>query len=279
MKKLLFFLPFVLFAEVNPFGAGLNSNYGLTPQEKAILKNKKDISNLRARIRDLEDELGKLKLKLANYDDLINQKLSGFSTIIDELNLAKKNIQSLNKKDKIHDEEIQRINEKIASLEGNITSIKASIKEIIKIQNQNFNTLKEAIDEILKSVKKPTSITPKEAHIKAKHYFFANKLEKAKELFLYSLQHNYRPATSAYYLGEIAFKKKNYKEALAFYKKSVEIYPKKTSFTPRLLYHSAIAFLKLNQKDNAKLTLKKLIHDFPSSKYANLAKKELEKIK
>jgi len=39
-----------------------------------------------------------------------------------------------------------------------------------------------------------------------------------------------------------------------------------------------MSFLKLNQKQNAKLTFKKLISDFPNSKYAKLAKKELEKL-
>jgi TolA-binding protein len=68
-----------------------------------------------------------------------------------------------------------------------------------------------------------------------------------------------------------------YKEALAYYKKSITLYPKKASFTDRLLYHTAISFLKLNQGKNARLTFEKLIKDFPKSKYAKLAKKELEK--
>jgi len=35
------FAPFILLADINPFNAGINSNYGLTPQEKVILENKK----------------------------------------------------------------------------------------------------------------------------------------------------------------------------------------------------------------------------------------------
>jgi len=282
MKRLFFLIPLFLFADVNPFGAGLNSSkpYGLTPQEKAILQNKKNISKLKMQIDYLNDQVSQLKLKLSNYDDVINQKLSGFSTMLDELNTAKANIQNLQKNDENQSQQIEQINQKIQSLEENITAIKESIKEMSKIQNENFNNLKAAIMQILNTLKqknKPLSV--KTAFLKARKLYFSNKLNEAKQLFLYSLQRKYLPATSSYYLGEIAYRQGNYKEALAFYKKSINFYPKKTSFTSRLLYHTGISFLKLGQKNKAKLTFQKLINDFPTSKYANLAKKELEKIK
>ncbi len=283
MKKMFFLLPVFIFADVNPFGAGnLNSNtpYGLTPQEKAILKNKQNISKLKTQVDYLNDQLNQIKLKLSNYDDVINQKLSGFDTVIDEINVAKKNIQQLEKKSDQNTQAIELINKKIASLEQNITTIKETIKEMSKIQNENFSALKNAISEILSSIKKTNrNITAKEAFIKARKLFFSNKLNKAQELFSYSLQKKYLPATSSYYLGEIAYKKGKYKEALAYYKMSVKYYPKKTSFTPRLLFHTGISFIKIGNKQGAKLTFEKLIHDFPDSKYAKLAKKELENLK
>ena len=283
MKKMFFLLPVFIFADVNPFGAGnLNSNtpYGLTPQEKAILKNKQNISKLKTQVDYLNDQLNQIKLKLSNYDDVINQKLSGFDTVIDEINVAKKNIQQLEKKSDQNTQAIELINKKIASLEQNITTIKETIKEMSKIQNENFSALKNAISEILSSIKKTNrNITAKEAFIKARKLFFSNKLNKAQELFSYSLQKKYLPATSSYYLGEIAYKKGKYKEALAYYKMSVKYYPKKTSFTPRLLFHTGISFIKTGNIQGAKLTFEKLIHDFPDSKYAKLAKKELENLK
>jgi outer membrane protein assembly factor BamD (BamD/ComL family) len=45
-----------------------------------------------------------------------------------------------------------------------------------------------------------------------------------------------------------------------------------------MLYHTAISFKKIGNKKAAKITFKKLIHDFPNSKYAKYAKKELEKL-
>jgi hypothetical protein len=78
MKKLLFLLPLLLFADVDPFNAGnLNSPnpYGLTRDEKAILKNKNEIDKNKNSIKKLEDEIKKIKNDLASklvmYDETI----------------------------------------------------------------------------------------------------------------------------------------------------------------------------------------------------------------
>ena len=284
MKKALFFLPLILLAsDVNPFGAGnINSNnpYGLTPTEKAIVENKKNISKLEYETDQINSSLDSLKLRMNSYDDVINSKLSSFDTILSELNQTQNNY--LNLKNKISDMNLSITNmeNKINNVENEIATLKETLKAIIDTQNKNMLYIKKSITDIysqLKNIKRPLNV--KEAFNKARNLFFAGKLDKAKEYFLYSLSKKYLPATSSYYLGEIAYKKHNYKDALGYYKKSINLYPKKTSFTTRLLYHTAISFEKINNKNTAKLTLKKLISDFPDSKYAKLAKKELEKLK
>ncbi len=286
MKKLLFFLPLFLLAEVNPFDVKItpqNANL-LTPQEKAILQNRENIKKLQTKVDSLEKSINKITYKLVSYDETINNlndKLQGFNTLLDEVNTAQNDIANLKRDVNQTKSDIEILKQKVASLENNVTAIQATLKEIIRvqqIQNQNIESLKNSIKVLITELKQK-QITPKEAMKKAKEYFYAGKLDKAKELFLYTLSKRYLPATSSYYLGEIAFKKHQYDIALGYYKKSVEFYPKKTSFTDRLLYHTAISFEKLGNKQAAKLTLQKLIHDFPKSKYAALAKKELEKLK
>jgi TolA-binding protein len=288
MKKLLFFIPFLLFADVDPFNAGnLNSPnpYGLTPDEKAILKNKNEIIKNKENIKKLQKEIQEIKNNLASklvmYDEIINDlkdKTSSINTIIDE-------IDNLNVKIKNIENRIKNVENNLSSLENNVTSLntkydklKESINEIVKIQNENFKYLTASIQNILTQLKQQ-KLSPKEAFKKAKKLYFSGKLDEAKNLFLISLNNRYLPATSSFYLGEIAYKQKNYKEALAYYKKSISLYPKKTSFTAKLLYHTGISFEKLGMKKNAKLTFKKLVNDFKNSKYAKLAKKELEKLK
>ncbi len=290
MKKLLFILPALLFADVNPFNAGnLNSNapYGLSSDEKVILENKKDISSLHSNINNVQKNIAKIELKLSNYDDVINNKLSAFPTVIDEVNNAMNDINALKKENnqtqsQINniDKEINVLKNKINSVENNITVMRMSIKEMVKIQNQNFLALKQSILEIVNKINQPKQgLSLKHIFLKAKAYFLKNKLNSAKKLFIYTLSKNYLPATSSFYLGEIAYKQKKYNDALAYYKKSINLYPKKTSFTSELLYHTGISFVKINNKKVAKITFKKLIYDYPLSKYAKLAKIELEKIK
>jgi TolA-binding protein len=288
MKRLLFFIPFLLFADVDPFNAGnLNSPnpYGLTPDEKVILKNKNEINKNKILIKNLKKEFENIRSDLASklvmYDETINDlkdKTSSINTIISEIDNLNQKIQNIEKN-------LSNLNIKINNLENNFSdlntkyvALKNSINEIVKAQNENFKYLTASIQNILTQIKNQ-NISPKKAFIKAKKLYFSGKLNEAKNLFLISLNNNYLPATSSFYLGEIAYKQKNYKKALAYYKKSITLYPKKTSYIDKLLYHTGISFEKLGMKKEAKLTFKKLIHDFKNSKYASIAKKKLEKLK
>jgi len=284
MKKTLFFLPLILLAsDINPFGAGnINSNnpYGLTPTEKAIVENKKAISKLQYETDQMSSSLNTLKLRMNSYDEVINDKLASLNTILSELNQTQNNYLTLKNQISDMNETVTVLQNKISSIENEIATLKQTLGAVIDAQNKNMLYIKKAITDIysqLKKIKKPLDV--KVAFNKGRNLFFANKLNQAKEYFLYSLSKKYLPATSAYYLGEISYRQKNYNDALAYYKKSINLYPKKTSFTARLLYHTAISFEKLGNKKLSKLTLQKLISDFPNSKYANLAKKELEKLK
>ncbi len=289
MKKSLFLIPLFLLADVNPFNAGnLNSNspYGLTPDEQAILSNKKNIQHLDKNIQNIQTDIAKIKIKLSNYDEVLNNKLSAFPTVIDEINNAMNDIAGLKQDYNQTQNQIQSLKNqidnlklKVNSIENNISAIKDTIKEMVKIQNQNFQTLKKSIVEILNKLNKPKAISVKTAFYKAKKDFLNGNFNDAQKYFMYTLSKNFMPATSSFYLGEIAYRQKNYKQALAYYKKSVELYPKKTSFSAMLLYHTGKSFLYLKNKKAAKLSFEKLISDYPKSKYAALAKKDLAKLK
>ena len=294
MKKLIVLLFFaLLYAEIDPFKAGdLNSPspYGLTSIEKEIVKNKKEIKKNTILIKDLQRDLKKLKSKIAKkfieYDNKVSDlqtKYVAFDSLLKELGTTKLKINKLNTK--LKDINLTALNSEITTLkeENEILkkenkALKKAFEEFVKVQNQNIKTLNNSIKIILKELKPKKPLNLKEAMKKAKAYFFGNQLDEAREMFLYTLESDYLPATSSYYLGEIAFKQKNYKEAIFYYKKSITLYPSKTSFTPKLLYHTAISFLRLNQEEKAKLTFQKLINDFPDSNFTKLAKKELEKL-
>jgi TolA-binding protein len=78
---------------------------------------------------------------------------------------------------------------------------------------------------------------------------------------------NYKPARSNFYLGEIAYKKEQWRTAIKHYKISIDLYDK-ADYIPRLLYHTAISFDKIGEPSNANAFYKALKTNYPNSKEA-----------
>jgi hypothetical protein len=128
MKKLFFLLPIILLADIDPFKAGdltSSSPYGLTPQEKAILQNKKNIQKNIDLINELKKNLNDFKSKLVQkfveYDQSISDlsnKLSSFDTILSEIDATKISLDKLKKE--LKDVNLTDMKIKIKLLEQNI---------------------------------------------------------------------------------------------------------------------------------------------------------------
>jgi TolA-binding protein len=97
-------------------------------------------------------------------------------------------------------------------------------------------------------------------------------------MFKYLVKENYKLATSLFYLGEIEYKFARYKTALGFYKKSIQAYSKPTKFTPTLLYHTGYSLEKIGNKEAAKKSYLKLIHDYPNSIFVKYSKKRIQNL-
>lgn len=102
------------------------------------------------------------------------------------------------------------------------------------------------------------------------------KLAEAKKRLEWTAKNRYKPASSHYLLGEIAFKEKRYKDAIYYYKESATLYDK-ASYMPTLLLHSAQSFTKIGEKENATRFLESLIALYPESKEAAQAQKLLSR--
>lgn len=78
------------------------------------------------------------------------------------------------------------------------------------------------------------------------------------------------PARSNYYLGEIAYKKEQWRTAIKHYKISIDLYDK-ADYIPKLLYHTAISFDKIGEPSNANPFYNALKTNYPNSKEAKAA--------
>jgi len=299
MKKLLLLLISTLsFAEVSVFEAGdLDSPhpYGLTKDEKYILKNKKEIEKLKKVIKQQsliietqKKELNKLKTSFIEYKqkvDNLAQDVAGIKTIlpsfdnnVKEIDLLKKEISSLKQ-----DLNISSIN--ISTLSDSLNELKLVVYQ--NREKENNDTLK-IINLIETLAKEIDSLKVKQHSFKdlklidifklALKDFKKKNYKKAQEKFYYLYTKKYRLSEVLFYLGEIEYREGNYKEALSFYKNSIKYMKKNSYYTDDLLYHSGYAFEKIKNIEAAKKSYKKLINDFPKSIFFKYAKHRLENL-
>jgi TolA-binding protein len=265
----------------------------LTPQERAIVKNKQQIAKLASKLEKLEQMFKSRKILIdtrleeqANQLQTLSNQMQGLNQAMVEITSAKLQVQN-------NTQNIQTLQQRVDKLEEQVTALQKEVKKLAQVQQQNFAVLKKSMQQILRQLSQlggkvtpagvvssksiNLNISPRRAFIRAKQLYNRGKLDGAEKLFLVAYNNNYMPATTSYYLGEINFKKGKYKEAIAFYKESITRYPKPLSFTSRMLYHLGIAFKKLGYTSKAKLTFQKLIRSFNDT-YAQKAKQELQRL-
>ena len=84
-------------------------------------------------------------------------------------------------------------------------------------------------------------------------------------------------SNAQFYIGEIAYKQKNYQQSIAEYDKVLNNYPKSFKLAPALL-HRGMALLELGQKTSGVRDLREVVRRFPGSeedRYARARLKEL----
>ncbi len=289
----------LLGAEPSAFGAGDLSNpspYGLTSKEKVILQNKKNLHNVVAKSNDQ-----------ANKVDSLRERLDGLQTIVEGLSQkSHKNKWDIKKLDEKNLQQIKNSNEyekrlsEVSQLNSEIIqSNKVVISELSLLLNtinstyitkdefnvlvNDVNTFKELVAKELKKLSTPkksslNDMSMAEITKKARAFYDKKYYTKSIEYYTYLVEKNYKPARAHYMIGEMQYYRKNYGEAIAYFKKSAKLYPK-ASYMPILMLHTAISMEKTGDTKNAKSFYNGIILKYPESKYAVDAIKYLETIK
>ena len=288
MNRVLTFLvlmPIVLFsAEPSVYGAGnLDSDnpYGLSPSEKKIVQNIKKIKSLEKTIREMQ-------LKYDGLKEQLEGTRSVTESISDKIGKIDSKMQEVDMKDSNKSNTIQ-------DLKNEIESLKQQFDDNLAVQNENQNKIKSVLselsslidsinsnyvskDEFNKYIKKRSSkkaISGKSgAQIlrEAEKLFKKKSYSEAKIRYEKLISMKYKPARSNYMLGEISYAKKDYKNAIVHYKKSIALYDS-ASYTPTLLYHTGISLSKLKKNSEASKFFKVLKSNYPKSKEAKSLKK------
>jgi len=80
---------------------------------------------------------------------------------------------------------------------------------------------------------------------------------------------------SLFWIGEIHYKKGDYKRAIIEYQNVIEKYPSGNK-VPAAYLKQGLAFYNIDSKENARIIFEKLISNFPLSNEALIAKKKLK---
>ncbi len=304
------FLVSVSYAERSMFGAGnLESSqpYGLTHTEEVIVKNKKIVAKNEKKLKKTTSELQDLNQRVDGIDSLLEGESIKLNKVYKSLNEQKKNLmllrqtsesnidkntQSILGLQKKIDIDLEVLKSQIEQNKKNIKTLKKSFDKIVVLVNKinndyvtkkDFNKLIALLDKDQLQSKKTTKVSKtktsskssKELLVEAKAFFKKDYFTNAKPIFQELVSKNYRPAESNFYLGEIEYYRKNYKNALHYFKTSMTLYDK-ASYLPKLLLHSAISFEKLGDNENAQNFYSTIIDIYPESNEAKQASKKIK---
>ncbi|MFA7084476.1 MAG: tetratricopeptide repeat protein [Arcobacteraceae bacterium] len=302
--------------EISVFGAGnLESNqpYGLTNTEKYILKNKNELNTIDTKVKDVKNTIESVNQRIDGLESIYEGDSKKLNDAVLKLNdLTKKDEINSNEIEKIKTVTTQILQiqeENNTNNNKNFENLKLAISKLEKLVNtinssyisekefksnmQQFVT-KEEFDKIKKllikdepskaSTKTATKLTDEDSSLSN-----AELLEKAKELFTKDyftpaipiledlVSKNYKPAESNFYLGEICYYRKQYNDAINYFKQSALLYDK-ASYMPKLLLHSAISFENIKDLENAASFYSTLINVYPNTTEAQTANTNLSKL-
>ncbi|MGP1579510.1 MAG: tetratricopeptide repeat protein [Wolinella sp.] len=231
-----------------------------------------------------------------------NEKGGGFLTQKELQAILEENNKGVSANFALHDENFKSLRESIHALgelieqlnrrtKSDIEAIRSEIEELCskkgdKNPTSKASASKNTAKKVASTPNTPTApATPSKPKFskenshniykEAANLFEKGKLAEAKERLEWTVKNQYKPASSNYLLGEIAFSQRRYKDAIYYYKESATLFDK-APYMPKLLLHSSKSLAHTGDKGNAKRFLETLIANYPNSPEAKEAKKLLK---
>ena len=245
------------------------SVYGFDTQSKAVSENKKAIASLRQQVA------------------MQKERINGLTTLVEGLSASVSELQ-------------QRSS--TATADDQSTLLK-ELRRMIDNINENYVS-KEQLQKILSQARIPAKTVPQKRDIKKKdtkkrqethsvqtlaqkrasqlysqgvRLFQKKRFDEAKKRFEITDARGYKAAPTNYYLGEIAYYTKHYKDAIFYFKKSAGLYDR-AGYIDTLLLHTAIALEKTGDKKQAKRFYENIVANYPGRKTAQIAQRNLARL-
>jgi TolA-binding protein len=289
MKKIIFVISVLVtasFAERSAYGAGsldVENPYGLSESEKIIFDNKKKIRYQDQKIAELTEQLEGMRSVVESVSEKIGRTGQRINEIgekasqagDDEITSIKNDISQLRQTQTDNYEKINAVLKKLSSMIDKINGNYVTLDNLSSMSvKKKSSKLEDAITPEPSKKRSSKKLSNREKLKEAIALYRKEHYTKSFPIFKELSESSYKPATTNYYLGEISYYKKQYQEAIVYYKRSVGYYDK-ASYMPTLLLHTGISFEKLNDKDNKNKFLDALLNSYPNSQEASMAQNHL----
>ncbi len=264
-------LLFSLFVTVSLFGDAVTS-IELTDSEKLIFQNRKNITKINLKINNLKEEIDGIKSVLDSMGEKVSTpKKIDTSKLDHRISDLEEKVKKIDRENSVRFKKIEKSIQKILKI------LSSNKNNSFKEKKLSSKSSKESKKEFKKESKKIKILSVSEIYKNAKSFFKAKKYKEARDSFLDLVDKKYKLAESYYYIAETLFNQKRYKEAIHYYKKSVNE-DDKSSFLAKLLLHTGVSFKNIGDKVGAKRFFNSLIGAYPNSPEAKSAKNYLKKL-
>ena len=214
-------------------------------------KNSREIFILKQKINQLKERIEGLK-------SLLNSQANEIAALKQKANNS--NLETI----------VNQLSKRVAKLESMPTQ---PLK--LKEETQKQDVSLKVKDEPIKQEETKKKLSNKELYKESVLNFTKNRLTKAEHGFKTLLNKGYKKASVNFYLGEISFKKRRFKDAIDYYQKSATLNDS-ASYMDKLLLHTAIALKKKGKLKEAKIFFEAVVNGYPDTKSAKEAKKYLK---
>ena len=236
----------------------------LTDSEKLIFQNRKNITKTNLKLNNIREEIDGIKSVLDSMGDRVSTpKKVDTSKLEKRIDNLEKKVDYIDKENSARFKKIENSIEKVLKLLSSKNSPKKKKKEVSKKSKKESKKIKIlSVSQIYKNATK---------------LYKSKKYKDARDSFLDLVDKKYKLAESYYYIAESLFFQKRYKDAIHYYKLSVNK-DDKSSFLATLLLHTGMSFKNSGDKVGAKRFFNSLIGAFPNSSQAKSAKNFLKKL-
>jgi len=206
------------------------------------------------------------------------ERIDGFTTIIEGLSASLNELRYPQQKKLLPDTNqnnndilLQKLAAMIDDINANYVS-KNELKNVLEKYTATEKSLPAKINNDSLEGKENATL-----YSEGVRHFGKERYAEAQKRFIVTDKKGYKPAASNYYLGEIAYYTKKYKDAIFYFKKSAGLYDQ-ASYIDTLLFHTAVSLEKSGDKEEAKIFYENIIENYPTKNTAKIAKKKLKKL-